>query len=137
MARAVGSVHVRCSVSEAFSNQRLLETEAKNLQAQSAKYAKQTSQWLVMIDSFNNALKVRAARWTRTGARRLCPDVGLWRAGRWHDPVRARSQELGDVQSWAQSIENDMRTIASALEYVHQGSGAAAAGADDEEGGNY
>jgi len=49
-----------CRVSEVFTNQKLLETEAKNLQTQSAKYAKQTAQWLTMIDSFNNALKVRA-----------------------------------------------------------------------------
>jgi hypothetical protein len=46
-----------------------------------------------------------------------------------------RPQELGDVQSWAQSIENDMRTIASALEYVHQGSGANLAGGDDDDDG--
>ena len=46
-------------MSEGFTNQKQLEVEAKNLQTQSAKYAKQTSQWLSMIDSFNNALKVR------------------------------------------------------------------------------
>ena len=50
------------SVSEVFTNQKQLEVEAKNLQTQSAKYAKQTSQWLAMIDSFNNALKVRPVR---------------------------------------------------------------------------
>jgi biogenesis of lysosome-related organelles complex 1 subunit 1 len=46
-------------VSEVFTNQKQLEVEAKNLQAQAAKYAKQTSQWLTMIDSFNTALKAR------------------------------------------------------------------------------
>ena len=46
---------------------------------------------------------------------------------------RLRLQELGDVQSWAQSIENDMRTIASALEYVHQGSGAHLGGGGDDD----
>ena len=53
--------HARAAyrVSEVFTNQKQLEVEAKNLQTQSAKYAKQTSQWLSMIDSFNNALKVR------------------------------------------------------------------------------
>jgi len=46
------------------------------------------------------------------------------------------TQELGDVQSWAQSIENDMRTIASALEYVHQGSGAHLGPDGDDDGGD-
>lgn len=29
-------------------------------------------------------------------------------------------QEIGDVENWARSIEMDMRTIATALEYVHK-----------------
>lgn len=37
------------------------------------------------------------------------------------DGFNTALKELGDVQSWARSIENDMRTIAQALEYVHQG----------------
>lgn len=48
--------------------------------------------------------------------------------------TRPATQELGDVQSWAQSIENDMRTIASALEYVHQGSGAHLGPDGDDDG---
>lgn len=28
-------------------------------------------------------------------------------------------QELGDVENWAKSIETDMRTISSALEYAY------------------
>lgn len=31
------------------------------------------------------------------------------------------SQEIGDVENWARSIELDMRTIATALEYVYKG----------------
>ena len=31
------------------------------------------------------------------------------------------SQELGDVENWARSIETDMQTIASALEYAYKG----------------
>lgn len=31
------------------------------------------------------------------------------------------NQEIGDVENWARSIEMDMRTIATALEYVHKG----------------
>ena len=30
-------------------------------------------------------------------------------------------QEIGDVENWARSIEMDMRTIATALEYAHKG----------------
>lgn len=30
-------------------------------------------------------------------------------------------QEIGDVENWARSIEMDMRTISTALEYVHKG----------------
>lgn len=30
-------------------------------------------------------------------------------------------QEIGDVENWARSIEMDMRTIATSLEYVHKG----------------
>lgn len=29
-------------------------------------------------------------------------------------------QELGDVENWAKSIETDMRTISSALEYAYK-----------------
>ncbi|XP_014673723.1 PREDICTED: biogenesis of lysosome-related organelles complex 1 subunit 1-like [Priapulus caudatus] len=29
-------------------------------------------------------------------------------------------KELGDVENWSRSIETDMRTIASALEYVYK-----------------
>ncbi|NWU16497.1 BL1S1 protein, partial [Cephalopterus ornatus] len=29
-------------------------------------------------------------------------------------------QEIGDVENWARSIEMDMRTIATALEYVYK-----------------
>lgn len=35
--------------------------------------------------------------------------------------VLAFEQEIGDVENWARSIEMDMRTIATALEYVHKG----------------
>lgn len=35
-------------------------------------------------------------------------------------PVPSR-QEIGDVENWARSIEMDMRTIATALEYVYKG----------------
>jgi len=30
-------------------------------------------------------------------------------------------QEIGDVENWSRSIETDMRTISSALEYAYKG----------------
>lgn len=36
-------------------------------------------------------------------------------------PTLSPSQEIGDVENWARSIELDMRTIATALEYVYKG----------------
>lgn len=36
-------------------------------------------------------------------------------------PTPSLSQEIGDVENWARSIELDMRTIATALEYVYKG----------------
>jgi len=31
-----------------------------------------------------------------------------------------RCQEIGDVENWSRSIETDMRTISSALEYAYK-----------------
>lgn len=36
-------------------------------------------------------------------------------------PLSPSRQEIGDVENWARSIEMDMRTIATALEYVYKG----------------
>ncbi|XP_017197411.1 biogenesis of lysosome-related organelles complex 1 subunit 1 isoform X1 [Oryctolagus cuniculus] len=74
------------SVAQAYVNQRKLDREVKTLQAQAAQFAKQTGQWIGMVENFNQALK-----------------------------------EIGDVENWARSIELDMRTIATALEYVYKG----------------
>uniref|UniRef100_A0AAR2K833 Biogenesis of lysosome-related organelles complex 1 subunit 1 n=1 Tax=Pygocentrus nattereri TaxID=42514 RepID=A0AAR2K833_PYGNA len=70
----------------AYVNQRKLDHEVKTLQVQAGQFAKQTAQWISMVEGFNQALK-----------------------------------EIGDVENWARSIEMDMRTIATALEYVHKG----------------
>ncbi|KAJ8786732.1 hypothetical protein J1605_023390 [Eschrichtius robustus] len=74
------------SVAQAYMNQRKLDHEVKTLQVQAAQFAKQTGQWIGMVENFNQALK-----------------------------------EIGDVENWARSIELDMRTIATALEYVYKG----------------
>ncbi|XP_063149647.1 biogenesis of lysosome-related organelles complex 1 subunit 1 isoform X1 [Candoia aspera] len=73
-------------VAQAYVNQRKLDHEVKTLQIQAAQFAKQTGQWISMVENFNQALK-----------------------------------EIGDVENWARSIEMDMRTIATALEYVSKG----------------
>uniref|UniRef100_A0A8C4QQB7 Biogenesis of lysosome-related organelles complex 1 subunit 1 n=1 Tax=Eptatretus burgeri TaxID=7764 RepID=A0A8C4QQB7_EPTBU len=74
-------------VARAYQNQRRLDAEAKNLQVQAAQFAKQTAQWLSVVENFNQALK-----------------------------------EIGDVENWARSIEADMQTIATALEFAYKGS---------------
>jgi len=44
-------------ISEVFTRQKEIELEARRLSAQTARYAKQTKQWLNMIEGFNTALK--------------------------------------------------------------------------------
>ncbi|KAJ1160587.1 hypothetical protein NDU88_001083 [Pleurodeles waltl] len=78
--------HLNVGVAQAYVNQRKLDHEVKTLQIQAAQFAKQTGQWIGMVENFNQALK-----------------------------------EIGDVENWARSIEMDMRTIATALEYVYKG----------------
>lgn len=77
--------HLNVGVAQAYLNQKKLDAETKQLHANSNNFAKQTTQWLHLIDNFNHALK-----------------------------------ELGDVENWAKSIEADMRTVSSALEYAYK-----------------
>ncbi|CAG8739413.1 biogenesis of lysosome-related organelles complex-1 subunit 1 [Gigaspora rosea] len=44
-------------VSSIFKTQREIEAEARRLSAHSAKFSKQTKQWLNMLDGVNSALK--------------------------------------------------------------------------------
>ncbi|CAI8057938.1 Biogenesis of lysosome-related organelles complex 1 subunit 1 [Geodia barretti] len=44
-------------VEKAYENQRKLDREAKALQANSARYVKQTGQWLALVEGFNKSLK--------------------------------------------------------------------------------
>ncbi|KAJ8024986.1 Biogenesis of lysosome-related organelles complex 1 subunit 1 [Holothuria leucospilota] len=75
-------------VAIAYNNEKKLDAEAKQLQANAALFAKQSMQWLQLIENFNQALK-----------------------------------ELGDVENWSKSLESDMQTIASALEYAYKDTG--------------
>jgi 5,10-methylene-tetrahydrofolate dehydrogenase/methenyl tetrahydrofolate cyclohydrolase len=45
-------------VAQAYVNQKKLDTETKILQANAAHFAKQTTQWLKLVEEFNQSLKV-------------------------------------------------------------------------------
>ena len=55
-------------VEKAYENQRKLDKEAKALQQHSAKYVKQTTQWLNLIEGFHKNLKSLGdlEQWSRT-----------------------------------------------------------------------
>ncbi len=40
-----------------FNNQRVIEAEARELQAQAAQFAKQTGRWVSLVNDFDRALK--------------------------------------------------------------------------------
>lgn len=46
-----------CSVAQAYLNQKRLDAEAKQLHVGATNFAKQTQQWLQLIDNFSSALK--------------------------------------------------------------------------------
>jgi len=77
--------HLNTGVAQAYVNQKKLDTETKILQANVTQFAKQTTQWLKLIEDFNQALK-----------------------------------EIGDLENWSRSIETDMKTVSSALEYAYK-----------------
>ena len=47
-----------CRVAMAYDNEKKLDAEAKQLQANAAQFAKQSMQWLQLVENFNGALKV-------------------------------------------------------------------------------
>ena len=55
-------------VEQAYENQRKLDKEAKALQSHSAKYVKQTTQWLNLLEGFHKNLKNLGdlEQWART-----------------------------------------------------------------------
>ena len=46
-------------VAQAYVNQKKLDTETKILQANAAQFSKQTTQWLHLVEDFNQSLKVQ------------------------------------------------------------------------------
>lgn len=73
-------------MAQAYLNQKRLDAEAKLLHQNATTFAKQTQQWLSLVEGFSSALK-----------------------------------EIGDVENWAKSIEDDMQTVNCALEYAYKG----------------
>lgn len=49
--------HLNVGVAQAYLNQKKLDAEAKQLHVQANNFAKQTHQWLNLIENFNQALK--------------------------------------------------------------------------------
>jgi 5,10-methylene-tetrahydrofolate dehydrogenase/methenyl tetrahydrofolate cyclohydrolase len=77
--------HLNTGVAQAYVNQKKLDTETKILQTNVTQFSWQTTQWLKLIEDFNQSLK-----------------------------------EIGDLENWSRSIETDMKTISSALEYAYK-----------------
>ncbi|XP_060528718.1 biogenesis of lysosome-related organelles complex 1 subunit 1 [Cylas formicarius] len=60
--------HLNVGVAQAYLNQKKLDIESKTLHSSSSTFAKQTQQWLCLVESFNNGLKGLGdvENWTRT-----------------------------------------------------------------------
>lgn len=105
---------VNIGVSKVFTNQKKIEVQAVQLQTQTERFSKQTAQWLQLIEGFNQSLKV-ASFSPQVGAFLRLPTLRFGTHA-----LRCGDQEIGDIESWARTIEADMRQIAANLEYVHR-----------------
>eukprot|EP00030_Apusomonadida_sp_AF-17_P007598 a842044_354.p1 GENE.a842044_354~~a842044_354.p1 ORF type:complete len:138 (+),score=61.95 a842044_354:48-416(+) len=78
-----------------------------------------------VVEIFNNqrALDVEAKQ-LHAQTSRMVKQTAQWVAA--VEKFNLALKELGDVDTWARTIENDMRSIASTLEYVHSDAGSQA-----------
>lgn len=89
-----------------------MDAEAKQLHTSATHFAKQTQQWMNLIESFSSALKVL--------------QLLLFNCISWHSQclnqliIFYQSQEIGDVENWARSIENDMTSINETLNLAYK-----------------
>ncbi len=90
-------------MSLAYANQKRLDAEAKRLQSNALALVKQTNQWLLLSENFNQALKVDYLNEILRG------------------DYSSNAQEIGDVGNWAQTIEDDIQVISEALEAAYKG----------------
>lgn len=49
--------HLNVGVAQAYLNQKRLDAEAKRLHGNATEFAKQTQNWITLVDSFNTSLK--------------------------------------------------------------------------------
>lgn len=49
--------HLNVGVAQAYLNQKRLDAEAKRLHCNATEFAKQTQNWITLVDSFNSSLK--------------------------------------------------------------------------------
>lgn len=96
------------SVAQAYINQKRLDAEAKQLHNSATNFAKQTQQWMNLIEGFSSALKVLRQRDSNC--------VWVKRSSNWNYLL----QEIGDVENWATSIENDMTEINETLNIAYK-----------------
>lgn len=106
------------SVAQAYLNQKRLDAEAKQLHTSANNFAKQTQQWMTLIEGFSNALKVsKYPHVPEVGAGLMFEHIAL--THRLHF-LSDLVQEIGDVENWAKSIETDMITINETLNLAYK-----------------
>lgn len=101
------------SVAQAYLNQKRLDAEAKQLHTSATQFSRQTQQWMHLIEGFSSALKVTLI-------------LVIFDAEKEHtilivdDYLLFHSQEIGDVENWAKSMENDMMSINETLNMAYK-----------------